>query len=164
MTVTAYMFDYTLNIICSGNKSECARKLGIRRTDLNRMEHRFAEGATSVRAIEAILLLFWHEHYSLDEALKGYISVNPQEFAGDDRTDAPEHAIRLLRDELTREWKSADARKNLYKSAESFLAQLEHCFCTEECRNQRDCKTDCPCRRFVSLVTELRQELDQFQN
>ena len=73
MTVTAYLFDYTLNVLCGGNRSECARRLEIRRTDFNRMQQRIEEGGVSVRAIEAILLLFWREHLSLDQVLKGYL-------------------------------------------------------------------------------------------
>ena len=71
MTVTAYLFEYTLNVVCGGNKSECARKLDVRRQDLNRMQKRFADGANSVRTIESILLLFWKEGRSLDQALQG---------------------------------------------------------------------------------------------
>ena len=58
MTITAYLFDYTLKVVFSGNRSECARKLKIRRTDFNRTEKRLHAGAASVRTAEAILRLF----------------------------------------------------------------------------------------------------------
>lgn len=66
MTITAYLFDYTLRVVFSGNRSECARKLGIRRTDFNRVEQRLHEGAASVRTVEAILRLFCDMNISMD--------------------------------------------------------------------------------------------------
>lgn len=159
MTVTAYLFDYTLNVLFGGNKSECARKLGIRRTDLNRMQQRFAEGATSVRAIESILLLFWKEQHSLDQALRGYMN-EASEGSAEGQT-APDNPLRVLREEMARESHQAGARMRLFKSAEAFMPQLEHSFCTEECREQRDCQTECPCKRFSELIEWLRQELER---
>lgn len=158
MTVTAYLFEYTLNVLFGGNKSECARKLGIRRTDLNRMQHRFAEGATSIRAIESILLLFRQEQYSLDQALRGY--MNEAEGSADGQA-VQDNPLRMLREEMAQEWHQAGTRMRLFKSAEAFLAQLEHSFCTVECRELRDCQTECPCRRFSELINWLRKELER---
>ena len=159
MTVMAYLFDYTLNVLFEGNKSECARKLGIRRTDLNRIQQRFAEGATSVRAIEAIVNLFWKENYSLDHALRGYMSDDAASSANGQAV--PDNPLRMLREEMEREWHQAGTRMRLFKSAEAFMAQLEHSFCTEECRELRDCQTECPCKRFSELIDWLRQELEK---
>lgn len=159
MTVTAYLFDYTLNVLFGGNKSECARKLGIRRTDFNRMQHRFAEGATSIRAIESIIFLFWKEQHSLDQALRGYMNEGAE--GSVDRHAALDNPLQMLREEMAQEWHQAGTRMRLFKSAEAFMAQLEHSFCTEECRELRDCQTECPCKRFSDLISLLHQELER---
>lgn len=159
MTVTAYLFEYTLNVLCGGNRSECARRLDIRRPDFNRMQQRIADGGGSVRAIEAILLLFWKEHLSLDQVLKGYIDQNPSSLPIEERT--PETAVKLLRDEMVQEWKSASSRMHLFKAAETFMTQLEHAFCSDECKALRGCQDECPCRKYAAFVDWLRIELDR---
>lgn len=127
MTVTAYLFEYTLNVVCGGNKSECARKLDVRRQDLNRMQKRFADGANSVRTIESILLLFWKEGRSLDQALQGYTFDSSGEAEAADAS--PLDAVRLLREEMSREWQQASTRMQLFKSAETFMGGQSHILC-----------------------------------
>ena len=159
MTVTAYLFDYTLNILCGGNRSECARRLEIRRQDFNRMQQRIEEGGVSVRAIESILLLFWRENLSLDQVLKGYLAQHYPD--GGVADDPPEVAVKLLRDEMIHEWKSASSRMNLFKAAETFMIQLERTFCSDDCRALRGCREECPCRKFAAFVDWLRIELER---
>lgn len=159
MTVTAYLFDYTLNVLCGGNRSECARKLDIRRPDFNRMQQRIADGGISVRALESILLLFWKENLSLDRVLQGYVEKHPTPHSS--KPTSPEEAVKQLRDEMVHEWKSANSRMNLFKAADTLMSQLEHTFCSDECRTLRGCQNDCPCRKFASYMDWLRHELDR---
>ena len=160
-TITAYLYEHTLNVLCAGNKSECARKLGIRRTDLNRLDHRLKEGSNSVRLIEAILVLFWQEHHSLDQALLGYLGDGAQM---NEKRSAPEvssTALRMVRNEMTQEWQSAGSRMRFFKAAEAFMVQLELCFCSEDCRAIRDCQTECPCKLLADFLRSLPAELDR---
>lgn len=120
MTIMAYLFNYTLNEMFSGNKSECARTLSIRRTDFNRIQQRFEDGATSARAIEAILLFFWQRQCGLDDALRGYSDdgvINTTE-----KSFSPDEAIGLLREKMTKEWQLANTRMKLYKEAETLAS------------------------------------------
>ena len=160
-TITAYLYEHTLNVLCAGNKSECARKLGIRRTDLNRLDHRLKEGANSVRLIEAILVLFWQEHYSLDQALLGYMGNGTQAAGERNEPEVASTALRMLRNEMTREWQSAGSRMRFFKAAEAFMVQMELCFCSEACRAIRNCETDCPCKQIADLLRSLPAELDR---
>ncbi len=157
MSVAAYLLEYTLNVVCGGNKSECARKLDIRRQDLNRMQKRFADGANSARIIESILILFWKEGRSLDQALREYVSDPP----GRSEDQFPLEEIQELHQEMNLEWQRAGAQMRLVKCAETFMIQLEHSFCSAECRQMRDCQTECPCRKFAEFVSWIRMEFDR---
>ena len=158
MTVMAYLFEYTLTVLCDGNKSKCARKLDMRRPDFNRMEQRLKEGASSIRATEAVLYLFWKEKHSLDEAMKGYLSEHPE--CGDSAAEAVcDEVSRALREKLADERRASDTMSKLLKGAEAFMSVLMHVFCTDSCRERRDCSTQCPCKRFTDLVDWLREEI-----
>ncbi len=160
MTVMAYLFEYTLNVICAGNKSECARKLGMRRPDFNRTEQRFQEGASSIRTTEAVLYLFWKEKRSLDEALKGYLFEHPE--CGDDAAEAICNDMsRVLREKLADERRASDTISSFLKSAEMFMTQITRIFCTRSCKERRNCETQCPCKQFADLVDWLRAEIEQ---
>ena len=53
-TVTAHLLEYAVNVVCNGNRSECARKLGVMRPDFNKLYRRCMNGGNSVTAIEGI--------------------------------------------------------------------------------------------------------------
>lgn len=158
MTVTAYLFEYTLNVLCGGNKSECARKLEMRRTDFNRMEQCFQDGASSIRTTEAVLYLFWKEKHSLDDAMKGYLAEHPE--CGDNAAEAICNDVsRSLREKLMDERRASDTMARLLKGAEAFMTVLMHVFCTDACKERRDCATQCPCKMFIDFVGWLRGEI-----
>ena len=162
MTITAYLFDYTLKVVFSGNRSECARKLKIRRTDFNRTEKRLHAGAASVRTAEAILRLFCEMDISVDQALAGY-HMAPRTLPDEPVLQYQKEKIRLFRDSLSYTWVVAGNRMRIFKSAEAFLAELEHDICNESCEKIRNCQTGCPCKRFVEYMERLRDELDSPQ-
>ena len=160
MTITAYIFDYTLNVVFEGNRSECARSLGSRRTDFNRIEQRVREGATSIRTLESILLLFCERKISLDQVLSGYQIEN--DALHDFVFLQKEHdEIRILREALAKDCLASSNRMRVFKAAEAFLAELEHSFCSASCKAKRDCKTECPCKRFAEYMDWLRSEFDK---
>ena len=112
MTVTAYLFGFTLTMVFEGNKSEFARRMNIRRPDFNRIEQRLRAGSSS------------HE-------------------------------------ELMRKWTHAGNRMRIFKSAEAFLTELERCFCSTACAANRDCRTECPCKRFAEYMEWLHCEMER---
>lgn len=46
-TVTAHLLEYAVNVVCNGNRSECARKLGVMRPDFNKLYRRCMNGGNS---------------------------------------------------------------------------------------------------------------------
>jgi len=160
MTVTAYLFRFTLTIVFEGNKSEFARKLNIRRTDFNRIEKRLCAGSSSVQTLEAVLLLLCEMDISVDRALVEYRR---------EPTVLPEHpdmqrrqaSILVVHEEFTRIWTHAGNQMRIFKSAEAFLTELERCFCNTSCMANRDCLTECPCKRFAEYMEWLHHEMER---
>ncbi len=160
MTVTAYLFRFTLTIVFEGNKSEFARKLNIRRTDFNRIEKRLCAGSSSVQTLEAVLLLLCEMDISVDRAFVEYRR---------EPTVLPEHpdmqrrqeSILVVHEEFTRIWTHTGNQMRIFKSAESFLTELERCFCNTSCMANRDCLTECPCKRFAEYMEWLHCEMER---
>ena len=66
------MLEYTLEVICHGNRSECARRMGMEYLEFKKLRNRIMAGGTSSRLPEAILEMYWRENLSLDDMLKSY--------------------------------------------------------------------------------------------
>ncbi|WP_418231574.1 hypothetical protein [Butyricicoccus sp.] len=160
MTVTAYLFGFTLTMVFEGNKSEFARRLNIRRTDFNRIEKRLCAGSSSVQTLEAVLQLLCEMHISVDRALVGYrreltaLSEHPD-------LQQRRESILVVHEEFTRIWMHAGNRMRIFKSAEAFLTELERCFCNVSCVANRDCLTECPCKRFAEYMEWLHREMER---
>ena len=69
MTLMRYLLEYTLETVCHGNRSECARRMGMEYTELRKIRKRMSEGSVSNRATEALLEMYWREGLSLDEGI-----------------------------------------------------------------------------------------------
>lgn len=72
MTLLRYLLEYTIEVVCDGNRSACARRLGMEYSELRKIRKRMSEGSGSNRAMEALLEMYWREGLSLDEALRQY--------------------------------------------------------------------------------------------
>ncbi len=160
-TVTAHLLEFTLINYFGKNKSEMARKLGIRRTDFNRIYDRCMRGeGGSQTTIEALLKLYFTEGYSLDEALMGYVEaggdISPLATARQECESKP----RSMRERLSDESKAADRRAQVLRSAEQFMAHLERAFCVEGCTQKGNCAPTCPCQRFCDFVEWMKEQLD----
>ena len=153
--IVEYLFDYILKNVCHGNKSEFARKMDIRRQDVNRLDQRIHEGATSARAMESMLNLLMKESLSIDEVMKDY-NDDPEKTIV--KIDSP---TQILHEKLMREWKQANQRMEVFKGAESFMYELEATFCSSECRATHQCENDCPCKRFYEYIAWLKGEMDK---
>lgn len=160
MTVTAYLFRFTLTIVFEGNKSEFARKLNIRRTDFNRIEKRLCAGSSSVQTLEAVLLLLCEMDISVDRALVEY-RREPTELPEHPDLQRRQESILIVHEEFTRIWTHAGNQMRIFKSAEAFLTELERCFCNTSCMANRDCLTECPCKRFAEYMEWLHREMER---
>ena len=44
MNLTRYMLEYTLEVICHGNRSECARRMGMEYLEFKKLRNRIMAG------------------------------------------------------------------------------------------------------------------------
>ena len=158
-TITAHLLEYTLMNHIENNRSELARKLGIRRTDFNRIYDRCMQGEGGSRTtIEALLRLYCNEGYSMDEALSCYSESNAK--SSDNERQFCEERSRQMRLQMSNESKRADQRAQVMRSAEQMLMQIERAFCSRGCNGQESCAKDCPCQRFAEFIAWLQKKLD----
>lgn len=160
-SVTAHMLEYTLQVRFDGNRSECARKLSIRRPDFNRIYDRCVnEGGSSLKVIESILLLYCKEGYSLDEAMEGYAKSGGVLTPASAARPVCASMTSMIRAKIKNASMEADRKAQVLRGASQFMAQLERAFCTEACMQRNQCSSDCPCQMFCEFVTKLNDQLD----
>ncbi len=158
MTLIRYLLEYTINNICHGKRSECARRLGLEYDELRRYYNRILNGGTSNRITEALLEMYWREQLSIDEALVSYSS---SEFGSE-----LERAKRIC-DELTQsvrnvldtERQEAQANSQLLRAAYSFFTELEVTFCKKRCDRGHYTGKACPLSQFSEYLQMLQNEL-----
>lgn len=158
MTLIRYMLEYTIEYVCNGNRSECARRLGLEYDELRRYYKRFREGGTSTRVTEALLEMYWREHLSVDEVLQAYT----QSDHGADMEEAERVCIevtRSIREILDSERQKFHDSAQLLRSASSFFAELENSFCKRRCRRCKYVKGECPASRFSDYLRMLQNEM-----
>ncbi len=159
-TVTAHLLEFTLVHHCGSNKSEFARKIGMRRNDFCRIYDRCMAGeGSSLTALEAVLRLYFAEGYSLDEALCRYVDEAPQASGSASCTMCKEYP-RQLRERLSGQSKAADQRAQMFRSADQFLAQVERVFCTEACGLKAVADSECPCKQLCGMVEYIMTQLN----
>ena len=132
MTIIRYLFERTLEMVCGGNKSDYARRLGIENAELYRLLKRFKNGASSVRAMEGLLEMYLRENRSIDTMLLGYGRTHlGMKAAADHLCD---DIIRAIHAALEQERNAAGRTLHVIDEAESFMTLLEQTYCGATCR------------------------------
>lgn len=158
MTLIRYLLEYTIEHVCNGNRSECARRMGLEYDELRRYHKRFLEGGTSTRVTEALLEMYWREHLSVDIVLQAYTQSNQ----GADMEEAErvcDELTRSIRELLDSERQKSHETAQLLRSAASFFSELENSFCKRRCRRCRYGEGECPASRFSDYLKMLQAEL-----
>ena len=160
-TVTAHLLEYAVNVVCNGNRSECARKLGVMRPDFNKMYRRCMNGGNSVTAIEGLLVMFCRDGCSIDEAMRYYVEKEglPSLEHSSEKTLVCESLTRDMCKSLSEQSQEAGKKARVLRSAGLFMEQLEYLFCSDACRQRTACAEDCPCRRFAAFVEWMTERM-----
>lgn len=160
MTLIQYLLEYTIQNVCNGKRSVCARRLGLEYDELRRYRKRIAEGGTSTRITEALLEMYWREKLSIDEVLQAYTN---SEFGADmEKTEKIcDELIRSTRKILDTERDETQEITQLLRAAASFFAELEHTFCKRRCRRCNYMDGSCPASQFSDYLQMLQGELQR---
>lgn len=162
-TVTAHLLEYAVNVVCNGNRSECARKLGVMRPDFNKLYRRCMNGGNSVTAIEGLLVMFCRDGCSIDEAMRYYVEKEGLPFLEQpsDKALVCESLTRDMCKSLSEQSQAAGKKARVLRSAGLFMEQLEYLFCSDACRQKTACAEDCPCRRFAAFVEWMTERMKE---
>lgn len=158
MTLIRYLLEYTIEHVCCGNRSECARRLGLEYDELRRYHKRIREGGTSTRVTEALLEMYWREQLSIDEALQAYTNSR---FGSDieESERVCDELITSIRELLDTERQATQDSVQLLRAASSFFAELEQAFCKKRCRRCNYGLQACPASQFSDYIQMLQAEL-----
>jgi hypothetical protein len=157
MTIIRYLFEHTLEIVCGGNKSDYARRLGIENAELYRLLKRFKNGSSSVRATEVLLEMYLRENRSIDTLLLGYNQTPMGMTAVADHSCI--EVILAIHAALEQERHETDEIQRIIREAELFMSQLERTFCNETCSEKYASAARCPCIRFAEYIAWLKTEM-----
>ncbi|MBP3647536.1 MAG: hypothetical protein J6K55_14055 [Clostridia bacterium] len=158
MTLIRYMLEYTIEKICSGNRSDCARRMGLSYQELVHFRKRMQEGSYSPRITASLLEMYWRESISVDEVLHAYTESN----LGTDFETAENICSEMLKDmhAVCADRKRLSQNEAvILRAAESFLREVEKVFCDNNCIRRRYQDIPCPISQFTSLLQWLTQEL-----
>lgn len=157
MTLMRYLLEYTLETVCHGNRSECARRMGMEYTELRKIRKRMSEGSVSNRATEALLEMYWREGLSLDEALRQYTHTK---FGSDIETAEQicNELVTEVRESIQAESHNSQNVACLLKAAYELVEQIQRTFCEDICQRTRYQDIACPAKRLVDFVNWLREE------
>lgn len=156
MTIIRYLFERTLEMVCGGNKSDYARRLGIENAELYRLLKRFKNGSSSVRATEVLLEMYLRENRSIDTMLMGYSRTHMGMTAVADHIC--DDIIRAIHTVLEQERHMTGEMLRIIDEAESFMTQLERTFCGATCWTKHSA-AQCPCLRFAEYLAWLKKEM-----
>lgn len=136
MMLVQYLLEYTLETVCHGNRSECARRLKMEYTDFRKIRKRMNDGGASNRMAEALLNMYCSESLSLDEAFRQYMRTK----SGADIEEAERFCVELItsmRESILSETHNTQRSEKLMKAAYKLLEQLQRCFCEDLCPKTR---------------------------
>lgn len=157
MNVIRFLLEYTINTIYGGNKSQCARDLGMSYNYFSKICRRTSDGSFSVRIVEDLLMLFLREGISIDDCLRQYTeSQHGKQFEED---DAPcVKMLERIKGDISRTQSEAQDITDLMRVATRMSDQLRKIFCADIPDCQHQCKGKCPIAEFGVFFLEIKKQ------
>ena len=154
------MLEYTLEVICHGNRSECARRMGMEYLEFKKLRNRIMAGGTSSRLPEAILEMYWRENLSLDDMLKSYTET----FFGSNIEDAEgmcQELSKLGNDLLQCSRQISQDNAVILNAGKTFFSTIVQYYCNHVCHKLRYAQegASCPINRFLEYMKWLQDEI-----
>lgn len=163
MMLVRYLLEYTLETVCHGNRSECARRLGMDYDQLRKIRKRLSEGCGSGRVAEALMTMYCEKGLSIDGVFRQYMQTQ----LGSDIEEAERFCGELVasaRESISIEEHNAQRSEKLMKAVYGLLEQIQRCFCEDLCKRERYQDKACPVKRLVDFTSWLRKEIDELCN
>ena len=164
MEMTRRVMIYTLEVICHGNRSECARRLDMNYVQFKKMYNHVMEGKESFTMPEALMKLYAGEDLDFNAALR---------YGKEEKEKAAKGKIETTCSELTRIAKSileygrlkAQDTAVILSAAGTLLKAIENCYCGHSCDRSRyaDQIDNCPISRLIDYIEWLQEELSEDQ-
>lgn len=160
MNLTRYMLEYTLEVICHGNRSECARRMGMEYLEFKKLRNRIMAGGTSSRLPEAILEMYWRENLSLDDMLKSY--TDTYFGANIEEAESVCQELSKLGSELMEcDRQTAQDNAVILNAGKAFFSTIIQYYCNHVCHKLRYSQEgkSCPINRFLEYMKWLQDEI-----
>lgn len=176
-----FLFQYTLETVCKGNRNELARRLEIDPIEIRRLLRRYKVGGNSSVAAEALLKMYAQDpDLSMDDALSKISEMIAEE--SDHVPLVVPSFYEMLQDigvayreeYLWRQEKSDElsTEAKVFKYADEFMGKLKRLFCDRNGTDSNRCRectfggelAECPCIQFSKYTEWLRALLVESRN
>lgn len=158
MSVIRFLLEYTVNQVFGGNKSQCARELGMSYNYFSKIYRQTSEGSYSIRLVEDLLLLFMRMDISLDDCLREYTSSQRGK-----QIEAMEascvKAFEQIQGNISHIQSEAQDVTDLMRAATRMSDQLRKVFCSDIPDCTHDCADDCPIVEFGLYIMEIKKQI-----
>ena len=162
MTLMRYLLEYTIETVCHGNRSECARRMGLEYPELRKFRKRMSEGGGSPRITEALLEMYWRENLSIDEALTAY-TISELGLDIEQAENACKELVASVRAAIAENRRTFQETAQLLQAAHNFLDELERTFCNSACQRGKYQGAACPAECFLRYLHWVKGELGNCQ-
>ena len=163
MSVIRFLLEYTVNKVFGGNKSQCARELGMTYNYFSKLYRRTSEGSCSVRLVEDILMLFMRKSISLDDCLKEYF-VSQRGKAIEEREAPCVKKFELVQGDISKSQTEAQDLTDLMRVATRMGDQLRKVFCADIADCTYDCVGECPIIEFGVFIMAIKKQAGMHVN
>lgn len=158
MNVIRFLLEYTVQNVYGGNKSQCARELGMSYNYFSKIYRRTSDGSCSVRIVEDLLLLFLRKNISLDSCLQEYLSSQRGKIIEEQEAPCVKMFERIQGD-ISRTQTEAQDVTDLMRVATRMGDQLRKVFCADIPDCSKDCTVDCPIATFGLFIMEIKKQV-----
>lgn len=158
MSVIRFLLEYTVNHVFGGNKSQCARELGMTYNYFSKIYRRTSEGSYSIRLIEDLLLLFMRMGISLDDCLREYTQSQRGKRI-EDMESSCVNAYERIQGSISHSQSDAQDVADLMRAATRMSEQLRKVFCSDIPECTHDCTGDCPIAEFGVYIMETKKQI-----
>lgn len=158
MSVIRFLLEYTVNHVFGGNKSQCARELGMTYNYFSKIHRCTSEGSYSIRLIEDLLLLFMRMGISLDDCLREYTQSQRGKRI-EDMESSCVNAYERIQGSISHMQSEAQDVTDLMRAATRMSDHLRKVFCSDIPECTHDCTGDCPIVEFGMYIMEIKRQI-----